>query len=63
MNITTAQKLQSMTPSARQRGLAALASVLITLAVVAGNVQLARDYAQASPVAGATAQAGQASRG
>ena len=59
---TTHPKLS--TPlSRRERALAALASVLITLAVVAGNLELARDHAHAGPGSADTAQARQTARG
>ena len=62
MNTTTTPRL-SMTASLPQRGFAAVASLLITLAVLAGNLQLAQGYAHAIPAGSDTAQATQAARG
>jgi len=42
--------------STRQRSLVALASLVITLAMFAGNLELARDYAQAAPVTSTSAE-------
>ena len=60
---TTTTSMLSMTPSYRQRGLVALASLVITLAVVAGNLQLAQGYSRAIPGGADSAQAAQAVRG
>lgn len=62
MNTATARNL-SMTTSLRQRGFAAAASLLITSAVLAGNLQLAQGYAHAIPASTDTAQATQTARG
>ena len=53
----------SMTTSLRQRGFAAVASLVITLAVLAGNLQIAQGYAHAIPAGSDTAQATQPARG
>lgn len=60
---TTNTATLSMTVSFRQRALAAAASLLITLAVIAGNLQLAQGYAHAIPVVTDTAQLAQSARG
>ena len=56
MNPTTPPRLL-MTPSYLQRSLAVLASLLITSAMLAGNLQLAQAYSHAMPCATDTAQA------
>lgn len=61
MNTLTAPKL-SLTPSYQSRGLVAVASLLITLAVVAGNLQLAQGYADAAPASTLSAEAGRPAR-
>jgi len=62
MNATTAPML-FMTASFRQRSLAAIASVVITAAVIAGNLQLAQEYAHAIPTGTDIVQTSQAARG
>ena len=55
MNATRARNYANL-GNTRQRSLVALASLVITLAMFAGNLELARDYAQAAPNASTSAQ-------